>query len=352
MAEKKTTGKEIATAAETTPEAKAALTASQRFTQMITREFSEAAGPVNITPHQRNLIQGYFVRINSTLAKAEEERLAKNARNGDHKFDNPVPYTWDHCNLEALKFDLVQAARIGYDMREANHLFPIPYFNKRTGKYDIALMPGYNGIIYEANKYAIDRPVSVTAELVYKTDEFRPLKKDADHPVETYEFEIRQPFDRGEIVGGFAYIEFKERAKNKLVIFTLADILKRKPATASAEFWGGKGTVWENGKKVERELEGWTPEMYIKTILRAAHGAKYIPRDPRKVASAEYDYMKEREADFAAIAAQAEIRDNTASVEVDFDEVNEPDQMGPGGADEPEPETDAAEGPEDDGLPV
>ena len=44
----------------------------------------------------------------------------------------------------------------------------------------------------------------------------------------------------GEIVGGFGYIEYTEPTKNKLIIMTIKDILKRKPDKASGEFWGGK----------------------------------------------------------------------------------------------------------------
>ena len=43
----------------------------------------------------------------------------------------------------------------GKEMMQENHLFPIPYKNNKTRKYDVNLMPGYNGIRYIAEKYAV-----------------------------------------------------------------------------------------------------------------------------------------------------------------------------------------------------
>ena len=47
-----------------------------------------------------------------------------------------------------------------------------------------------------------------------------PLKKSKDNKVEGYEFEINNPFDRGEIQGGFAYIQFSDPEKNKLIMMS------------------------------------------------------------------------------------------------------------------------------------
>ena len=129
-------------------------------------------------------------------------------------------------------------------------------------------------MLFRSEKYALEKPVSVTVELVYSTDTFKPLKKNRENRVESYDFEINNAFDRGEIVGGFGYIEYEEPTKNKLIIMTLKDILKRKPEKASGEFWGGKKTAWEKGQKVEVETEGWFEEVfegkYSPDIVRAA----------------------------------------------------------------------------------
>ncbi len=116
-------------------------------------------------------------------------------------------------------------------------------------------------------------PDDVVVELVYSNDTFEVIKKDIDHPVESYRFVINNGFDRGDVVGGFYYHLFtKCPEKNKLRIFNKSDIDKRKPDKASPEFWGGEKDIWENGKKVGKEqVEGWYEEMAYKTVYRAAY---------------------------------------------------------------------------------
>ena len=284
---------------------------SERFTKKVLQEFgSSVSGAMEVTDFQKRLIQGYFIVIDRALKTAEEERIRKNKANNNHDYDNNLPVTWQNVNLGELALDLVHYARMGLDMQQDAMLYPVPYKNNKANLYDVTLMPGYNGIRYTAIRYAVDAPIGETIELVYSTDTFVPHKKDSAHPVATYEFQINNPFDRGEIVGGFGYLEFAEPAKNELIIMPLKDILKRKPEYASANFWGGKATEWKtvDGKrqKVEVEKEGWFDEMCRKTLIREVYSAKHLPRDPQKIDDA-YQFMKAREARFAEIQAQAEI---------------------------------------------
>lgn len=297
---------------------------SERFTNKVLSEFgSTVAGAIEVTDFQRRLIQGYFIMTDRALKAAEEERVRKNAKNSDHKYDNDLPVVWQNVNLTDLALDLVHYARLGLDMQQDNMLFPIPYKNAKKGCYDVTLMEGYNGKRYIALKYAFEVPVSETIELVYSTDTFVPHMKDSAHPVPTYEFTINNPFDRGEIVGGFGYLEFADPAKNILIIMTMKDILKRKPEYASENFWGG-GTreTWKtvDGKrqKVQVENEGWFDEMCRKTLIREVFSAKHLPRDPQKIDD-NYQFLKAREARYAEIAAQAEIDAAANAVLIDTD---------------------------------
>lgn len=297
--------------------AKVEMTMSERFTNTVLKEFgSNVAGALQVTDYQRQLIQGYFIAIDRALKIAEEGRIRKNDNNKDHKYDNNVPITWGNVNLNDLALDVVHYARMGLDMMQDNHLSPIPYKDNKTQKYDITLMPGYNGIQYIAEKYAVEKPVAVTTELVYKTDAFKPIKKNINNKVESYEFEITSPFDRGEVVGGFGYIEYEDPTKNQLIIMTMRDIEKRKPKYASAEFWGGKKTEWVDGKKTEVETDGWFEEMCLKTLKREVYSAKHIPRDPKKIDDA-YQYMKMREARYAEIETQDEIDQKANAILID-----------------------------------
>ena len=319
-----TTTKTPATASSAVPQPAAAPVpaevkpnAAERFTAKVMKEFGSTVGEIQVTDYQRQLVQGYFIAIDRALKSAEEERLRKNEKNKDHeKYDNNLPVTWGNVNLNDLALDVVHYARMGLDMMQENHLFPIPYKNNKTGKYDMTLMPGYNGIQYIAEKYAVEPPLAVTVELVYSTDTFRPIKKSAENRVENYEFAINNAFDRGEIIGGFGYIEFADPVKNKLVIMTKKDIEKRKPKYASANFWGGKQKVWENGKQVDQETDGWYEEMCLKTIKREIYSAKHIPRDPKKIDD-NYQYMKMREARIAELEAQDIIDANANGTVID-----------------------------------
>lgn len=293
------------------------LTMSERFTSKVLQEYGgSVAGALEVTDYQRTLISGYFIGIDRALKAAEEERLRKNATNKDRKYDNELPVTWKNVNLNDLALDLVHFARMGLDMTQKNMLFAIPFKNNKRGCYDVTLMEGYNGIRYIAEKYAVETPVSVTVEVVYSTDSFKPIKKDAKNRVESYEFTINNAFERGEIVGGFAYLEFSDPLRNTLIFMSMKDIQKRKPKYASANFWGGKQKVWENGKQVEVEVEGWVDEMVRKTLIREAYSAKYLPRDPKKIDDS-YQHMKRLEARYAELEAQAEISANANTVLID-----------------------------------
>ena len=61
-----------------------------------------------------------------------------------------------------------------------------------------------------------------------------------------------------------------------------AQIEKRKPKYASAEFWGGEKDVWQNGKKAGKEqIDGWEEEMFLKTLKR--HCWNSINIDSQKI---------------------------------------------------------------------
>lgn len=301
------------------------LTISEKFTNKIMEQFGgNVAGDIQITDYQRRLIQGYFIGIDRALKMAEERRIAKNKSNQNHSYDEQLSVTWNNVNLNDLALDLVHYARIGLDMMQENHLFPIPFKNNKTNKYDINLMEGYNGIQYIAEYYAVEKPKSVTVELVYSNDVFRPIKRCCNNQTDSYEFEIKEPFNRGKVVGGFGYIEYEEPRKNKLIIMTLADILKRKPEYAAPEFWGGKKSVWKNGQKTEEDTDGWFNEMCLKTLKREVFSAKNMPRDPQKIDDT-YHYLKEKELRNAEREAQAEIDEKAGRIIIDANEpINAP----------------------------
>lgn len=298
------------------------LSASERFANKVIQEFtSNVSGNLPLSDYQRTLVQGYFIGIDRALKKSEEERQRRNANNKDPKYNNPLPFTWNNVDLNTLAIDVVYSARLGLDMMQPNHVNPIAFKNNKLNKYVISLIVGYNGKIYMAENYALIPPKSVTIDLVYSTDIFKPIKKGLNQPFETYEFEITKPFNRGDIIGGFGYIEYEDKTKNELVIMTKKDIDKRRPKFASANFWGGEVVEWKNGQKVTEKREGWYEEMCRKTLIREVYGQKHIPLDPKKVDYAyQYMNMKQQEINLQYSEANLQHEKNITANTVSFED--------------------------------
>lgn len=296
---------------ETKELAKKDLTPSERFTNMVVAEFTGGVGEVALTNFQKRLAQNYFMAIDSVLKAAEVRRQATK------KNQDPLPVTWQNVNMESLARNVVSCARVGLDPAQKNHVAMVPFKNKALNKYDIAFIDGYRGIELKAIKYGLDVPDAVIVELVYSNDKFKPIKKDRNNAYESYEFEIVNAFGRGKIVGGFYYHCYSQcPEKNKLVIFTLADIEKRKPKYAAVEFWGGEKDVWEDGKKVGKErVEGWYEKMCYKTIYRAAYSD--ITIDSQKIDD-DYLRLKQAENSFKEAEVQQEIDQNANSEVIDI----------------------------------
>lgn len=298
-------------------------TQSERFMTKVIAEFGSSVGEVALTNFQKRLAQNYFIALDAVLKAAEEKRLKKSER-----YRDPLPVTWANVNMDKLSRDVVAYARIGFDPSQPNHINLIPFKNNNTGKYDIVFLEGYRGIGLKAVKYGLDVPDHVTIELVYSNDYFVPIKKDANHPYEGYEFEIRNPFDRGTILGGFYFHSYtKTPEKNKLVMMTIKEIEKRKPDHASPEFWGGEKDKWESGKKVGTEkVDGWYEKMCWKTVYRAAFND--ITIDSQKIDD-DYLRLKQMESDFAEAEVEREINANANKNVIDIT---------PPSSSEPEPE--------------
>jgi recombination protein RecT len=326
------------------------LTMAERFTNKVLAEFRGSVGSdIALTNFQKRLVQNYFIVADMTLKTAEEKRKKKAA-----KYQDKVPVVWANVDMEKLAQGVVAAARIGWDPTQDNHVSLIPFKDNATQKYNMTFMPGYRGIELKARKYGLDIPDYVIVELVYSTDKFKSIKKSFSNKYESFEFEITNDFDRGEIIGGFYYHAYAENPeKNKLVVFSRKEIEKRKPKYASAEFWGGERDVWEDGKKVGKEtVEGWFDKMCYKTIYRAAF--KDITIDSQKIDD-DYMRLKQIENEFAeadvdqtiAEKANKEVVDITPE-EVPQSSLPEPDhgtEEPPAQEGEPEPPA-QPEGPE------
>jgi recombination protein RecT len=166
--------------------------------------------------------------------------------------------------MQKLAIDAVHRISLGLDALVPNHIHPIPYLNGRTQKYDLDLRIGYAGKDYYYRQMALEAPKDIRYELVYKTDSFSVRKKDEDNEVETYTFVAANPFNRGDVVGGFGYISYPDPLKNKIVIVTMDDFKKAQDAAGSDKFWGK-----------------WKENMQLKTIVHRT--VTHIILDPKKI---------------------------------------------------------------------
>ena len=256
-----------------TPAPQTEISPAEKFQQMVASELQSVNKGVEMTPSQKRLATNYFVKLDMTLKDAEVKRLATR-----EEYRAALSFEWKNVNLQRLAMDVVAFSSVGLDPLQPNHLNLVPFKNNSTGKYDIAFIIGYRGIELKAKKYGLDVPVAVSVELIFKNDTFKAIKKDINNESESYVFEIVDAFNRGEIMGGFYYMEHENEKMNRIRLFTKADIDKRIPKHASPEFWGGEKEVWEKdaqgkSQKVKKEIEGWYEEMAYKTIYRAAYNS-------------------------------------------------------------------------------
>lgn len=306
------------------------LSQSAKFSTYALKEYaSQVGGESHLSTYQTQLMQGYFIGIDRALKIAEENRLRKNEANTNKQYNNDLPINWNTVNLKECILDAVHYAKMGLDMMQPNHLTAMPFKNKKTNQYDVTFIKGYSGIQYIAEKYALNKPKNVITELVYSTDIFKPVKKSAVNEVESYEFEITNPFNRGTVIGGFGYLQYDDPKRNRLIIMTMRDIEKRKPKYAAADFWGGTKSEYVNGKKQEVETEGWFEEMCMKTLIRYVYSPKHIEIDPMKI-DESYQYMREAETRYIQMETQAMIEEQANTEEFILPE-SEP---------QPEPTTD------------
>lgn len=242
---------------------------SARFVAAVEKQFaSEVGDALAWTDFQKTLAQHLFVKVDAQLAALDLKRR-----------DNTPPMVWKNVNMTKLALDAVHRVSLGLDALVPNHLHPIPYLNGRTGLYDLDLRIGYVGKDYCHRKLAVEEPLDVIYQLVHVTDKFMPYLRSRSNEIEGYDFEITQPFDRGEVIGGFGYVIYGDPKKNRLIIVTQRDFKRAEAAARGGDFWG---------KDKSRE------EMMFKTIVHRV--CDKLPLDPRKLNAKSYAYVEAQEA--------------------------------------------------------
>lgn len=274
-------------------------TQSERFLANVEKQFAaEAGAPMAFTDYEKTLAQHLFLKIDNVLKDLETKRLAASKPYG-------TAYEWKNVNMRKLALDSVHRVKLGLDALIPNHIHPVPYFNKREGKYDLDLRVGYVGEAYYRAQNAVDVPIDIIYELVYDTDEFFPIKKSHSNKIDTYEFNIKNPFNRGKVIGGFGYIVYEDETKNELVMVSEESFLKSRKAAQSKTFW-----------------DGHPEEMRFKTLVHRVTDKLEI--DPKKVNAASYAYVENQERE---TTIQREIDENANQEIIDIEYEEAPKQQ-------------------------
>lgn len=250
-----------------------AKTATAQFIDRVQRDICAAMGEqVKLSAEEIRLIQNLHARIELAIEEQESQRVKK-GKGG-------APICWDNINIRDLSITAVQRVKLGLDASTKNHLSPTFRWIEGQKKYKCLLNIGFVGLDFIACKYSRNPIVDRRYELVHETDEFRVIKKSATNRVESYEFDIVQPFNRGSVVGGFAYYEFEDPRQNFVHIVTQRDFDKAKSSSPSGELFWGK--------------EKWELEMQYKTLYR--RGTDRVPIDSSKLGQIESDALMDIQA--------------------------------------------------------
>ena len=235
------------------------MTPSERFMAESLRQYAANAGNLAISDYEKTLLQHVFIKADMSLQDMNNNLEASQAKG--YKKDQP-PITWQNIDIKKMALDAVNRAQLGIDALIPGHMYPIAYWRKEKGLYDLDLRIGYKGEMYYIQEAALHPIREIRVELVHQTDDFTVYKKDSANKVEGYTFKVNQPFSRGPVVGGYAYIEYEDNCSNALIVMSLDEIMKRKPG--NSEFWAK-----------------WEQEMQYKTLVHAAAGKVIL--DPKKV---------------------------------------------------------------------
>lgn len=240
--------------------------ASKRFADKVISQYEAETGmKSDISEYQRTLAQHMFLKIDSSLKELEAKRVG-----------NKAPFVWENVNMRKLALDTVNRVQLGLDALIPAHIYVIPYWSDNEKKYTLDLRVGYRGELFYRKEMTSEKVKDIRIELVYETDEFEAIMKDAEHDVETYTLHVTKPFDRGNIVGGIAYIVFEDQTMNKLVMLSEADMRKAESFSRSSDFW-----------------KRFPAEMRYKTLVHRA--VAYLPIDPRKTNALAYMAVEDDE---------------------------------------------------------
>lgn len=242
-------------------------TLSSRFIEHVQKEFVSAIGnQTEFTEHERKLATNFYIYADNQLKEFEAKRIKDN-KSGS-------PYEWSNVNMAKLAVDVVHRIRLGLDALIKNHLHIVPYWNKKRSQYNLDIRIGYVGKLFIAKQMSIEPIRDIRLYMVHENDRFVFEQINGLEPRETFSFDIKDPFNRGAIKGGFGFIRYEDESLNKVVLVSEEEFKKAQNVAKSSNFW-----------------RDWGDRMRFKTLAHRVSDAVRI--DPRKVHDSFYQVQEE-----------------------------------------------------------
>lgn len=216
--------------------------------ELATRKNDKAAQTVNTVTQ---LLSAQFKAIKSALPKhMTPERMCRVALNTIRR----TPALLE-CAPETMVAAIVEASSLGLEIDMRGQAYLVPYWNKKTQRKDVQLIPGYKGLMDLA--YRSGRVTCIFAEVVCENDTFKfslGLKPVLEHTPALDE--------RGPLRAVYAVAQMKD-ADAQFVVLGRGDVEKVKKASKAAN--SGPWSDWEE-------------EMWKKTAIRRL--CKLLPLSP------------------------------------------------------------------------
>lgn len=174
-----------------------------------------------------SLSDNFFNALDASIKKSESERALNEYKRNDPKI------RWSSIsNFDTVLQSSIVYSNLGIDPLAEDMLSFIFYKSKSNG-YDITFVEGVSCMEILARRYGINCPDNIKIELVYSTDVFKVIKKDINNPEDTCIHNVINPFERGEILGGYSLSQFENSSYNKLREMSIKEINKRTKETTS-----------------------------------------------------------------------------------------------------------------------
>jgi recombination protein RecT len=185
------------------------------------------------------------------------------------------------CEPRSLVSALIQCSELGLEPINAlGQIYLLPFYNSRTKRYEVQIIPGYRGYIQLAQNSG--KIVDISAHVVYEGEPFELTFGTEEKITHT----PKPPSERSEKkLGVYARAVFANKVVKTIWLWT-EDVYKHRESSSGAweMDWSTKPPKYKLDKDGNKILGAsspwrlWEDEMFQKTAIRVM--AKFLPLSP------------------------------------------------------------------------